>query len=279
MAIQKAEALVIRRIDFSETSQIVTLLTPNGRVDAIAKGSRAALVSPHRSRKIDGPIDTLTLNRIVYYEKRGDALDLISECEVIHSFSELRRDLQHWHAGFVVAELALSAVKPHNPDPDLFYAAARALVELCSEADFRFAMADFFARYLAALGRSPDPDLCAASGNYLDSFEAAVFSIREGRGYGAPHAPAFIAGGQVAMSPISVQVLRHLVRGIDKPLDQIRVPDPILLPIVRLLQGMIVECLDHHPLSFKFLEWTPKHRTATTSAAVPPAPAVAVTSA
>ncbi|MGE0433356.1 MAG: DNA repair protein RecO [Planctomycetota bacterium] len=254
MAILKSDALVLRRTEFSDTSQVVAFLTPeHGRLSCLARGSRAVWLTPHRSRRIDSPFDTLTLNRICWYPKRGDALHLVSECEVIHSFAEVRRDLAHWHAAVAIQELTLAASQPDHPEQPLYYAAARGLVELCSEADWRLVIVDFLARYLAAIGRAPDTSGCAVSGRRLGEFDEVVFSVRGGRGYGAPHAPPLMPGGRVVMPGVAVEVLRRLLGGVRKPLTQVSLPDVILQPLAALLQGMVVEVLDRSPISFRYL--------------------------
>ena len=264
MAILKSDALVLRRTEFSDTSQIVAFLTPqHGRLNCVAKGSRAVWLKPHRAHRVE-PIDTLTLNRIIWYPKRGDVLSLVSECELIHSFAEARRDLAHWHAAVAIQELALAAAHPDQPEPALFYAAARAMVELCSPADWRLVIVDFMARYLAAIGRAPDTSGCAVSARRLGEFDEVVFGIRDGRGFGAPHAPAYLPGGRVSMPGVAVEVLRRLLAGVKKPLEQVNLPDVVLQPLATLLQGMVVEVLDRTPISFRYLPIgaAPKEATA-----------------
>src|ERR1043165_4338396 len=64
MSTQKAEALVIRQTDFSETSKVVTFFTrEHGKISVIAKGARR-LKGP-----FEAAIDLLTVCRIVFIRK------------------------------------------------------------------------------------------------------------------------------------------------------------------------------------------------------------------
>ena len=57
----KDHAICIRAVDYSETSQIVTLFTKqNGKIGAIAKGSKRPKSS------FDGPIELFAYGRIIF---------------------------------------------------------------------------------------------------------------------------------------------------------------------------------------------------------------------
>ncbi len=266
MAIIKTNALVVRRLDYSETSQIATLFCPDaGRVDCIAKGSRARWLKPHLRAKIECPLDTLTLNRVVYYEKRGEALYILSESEVIHTFVEARAELGHWHAAVAVQELALQGIQPGVPNPALFYAAVRAMVELARGADWRLALLDYFARWLVAEGREPDLSVCAKTGRDLAEATPVHVGLRDGVAFTKSSAPATLPGGAVEFELDHVLVLRKFLHGVEKPLTEVWLPDWVLLPIVNLLQGLLVEALERYPLSFRLLRWQERGTRAATT--------------
>jgi DNA repair protein RecO (recombination protein O) len=259
MAIIKTDALVLRRIDYSETSQIVAMLTPDaGRVDVIAKGSRKIWDKPLRSRpRIDGPIDRLTLNRIVYYESRNaDGLHVLSEADLVHSFVDARRSLPRWYSALTVADLLLLTAEARDGNAGQFYAGVRAMAELAGPADPRVVTVDFFARLLAALGRAPDVTRCAATGAPLADEPEAVVLVRQGTAYALAAAPVAAPGGRVRMPGIATAVLARLFRGVRKPLHHVRLPDDVLLPLATLLSGMIVETTDRRPKSFRYLSWS-----------------------
>ncbi|GHT26546.1 hypothetical protein FACS18942_04200 [Planctomycetales bacterium] len=68
------EAIVIRCVDFSETSRILTLFTKkSGKIEALAKGGRR-LKGP-----FDNALDLLARISVTFLQKKGDVLDLLTE--------------------------------------------------------------------------------------------------------------------------------------------------------------------------------------------------------
>ena len=77
MPTEKAIALVLRVVEFSETSSIVTLLTREfGKVRGLAKGARRP------KGPFESALDLLSLCRIVFLRKSSDALDLLTEAKL-----------------------------------------------------------------------------------------------------------------------------------------------------------------------------------------------------
>ena len=78
MGLHTAEAIVLRRYPFRETSITLTCLTDRfGKLKGLVKGLRAQS-NRHRSA-----MEPLTVNRIVFYDTRTSQLHLISQCELI----------------------------------------------------------------------------------------------------------------------------------------------------------------------------------------------------
>src|SRR2546430_7557610 len=95
MSAEKAQALVLRTTDWSETSRIATLWTREfGRVRALAKGGR-------RPRSaFENALDLLTLCDIVLISKSTGSLDLLTEARVAQRFPRLRTDLTALYAAY-----------------------------------------------------------------------------------------------------------------------------------------------------------------------------------
>ena len=93
-------ALVLKAVDFSESSKVATLFTRDwGKISVLAKGARR-LRDP-----FDAGLDLLTVCRIVCIRKRSDSLDLLTEAEVVKRFRS--NDIGAYYAGCYVAELLL----------------------------------------------------------------------------------------------------------------------------------------------------------------------------
>src|SRR4051794_37672353 len=155
MAAEKAQALVLRTTDFSETSRIATLWTREfGRVRALAKGGRRL-----RSN-FESALDLLTVCSIVFLRK-SSGLDLLTEAQVVERFGALRRDLPALYAGYYLAELLGDWTEDYDPHPALFDAARRTLQELgAGQVPAGPRLARFEFELLRELGYRPVLDRC-----------------------------------------------------------------------------------------------------------------------
>src|SRR6516162_8854152 len=96
----KAQALVLRTTDWSETSRIATLWTRElGKVRALAKGGRRL------KSAFESALDLLTVCSIVLLRKTSGGLDLLTEAQVVKRFQQLTSDLQALYGAYYVAEL------------------------------------------------------------------------------------------------------------------------------------------------------------------------------
>jgi DNA repair protein RecO (recombination protein O) len=92
------EAIPLRTVRYSETSQIVSLLTPEiGTTRAIAKGA---------FRRKGGALDPLRIYRTAILAKRSGALATLTDWECRHPLAGLRRDFDRLLAGCYKAEIA-----------------------------------------------------------------------------------------------------------------------------------------------------------------------------
>lgn len=180
MAAEKALALVLRTIDFSETSVIVTLFTREfGKIGALAKGGRR-LKGPFESA-----LDLLALCRVVFLRKSSDALDLLTEAKLERRFRVSEAGLAGLNAAYYVAELLRELTHDNDPHPELFDAADRTLVALGSSRDapahvpwqhvLRFELAA-----LRLLGHMPSLDACAECGAPIEPAGRVPFGHTSG---------------------------------------------------------------------------------------------------
>src|SRR5262245_4333854 len=88
MASEKSSAIVLRTVEFSETSLVVTLFTRDfGKVTALAKGARRP------KGPFESALDLLAVVRIVFLRKSSDVLDLLTEAKLDRRFRAAGRDL------------------------------------------------------------------------------------------------------------------------------------------------------------------------------------------
>ncbi len=106
-------AIVLRRLHYGETDNILTLYSPeHGRFSAIAKGARKAI------SRLSGATEALTCTR--FGLASGKSLEIVTQVEVEDSFPGLRQDLYRLAHGLYFADLVDHAVEDHAPNPALF---------------------------------------------------------------------------------------------------------------------------------------------------------------
>jgi DNA repair protein RecO (recombination protein O) len=216
MAAEKAQALVLRTTDWSESSRIATLWTREfGKVRALAKGGRRLKSS------FENALDLLTVCSILFLRKSSGSLDLLTEAQVVRRFPRLGQDLAALYGAYYVAELLGDLTQEYDPHPVLFDEALATLGELGAEAapEVGPRVARFELVLLRELGYVPALDACAACGAALQAgrlgFSPAVGGVVCGRCRGK--APQSV--------PLSEGALRFL-RALAGPGDAWRQPWP-----------------------------------------------------
>jgi DNA repair protein RecO (recombination protein O) len=161
---EKTTAIVLRVIDFSETSCVVHLFTREfGKIGALAKGARRPK-SP-----FEGALDLLAICRVVFLPKSSDALDLLTEAKLERRFRAASRDLGRLNGAYYVAELLRELTDDDDPHPELFDAAVAAIAGLDGNDDpattvFRFELAA-----LRLLGHLPTLESCVGCGGEVQA--------------------------------------------------------------------------------------------------------------
>jgi len=212
MSTEKTLAIVIRVVEFSETSCVVTLFTRDfGKIGALAKGARRPK-SPFESA-----LDLLAICRVVFIRKSSDALDLLTEARLERRFRAAARDLTRLYAGYYVVELLREMTDEGDPHPELFDAALETIVDLDGEGEVLACVLRFEMNLLRLLGHLPTWDACAGCG------QAAVEGPRVAFG---PLAGGVLCGrcraGQRQVISVSAGVIRTLQRFADADPDSWR---------------------------------------------------------
>ena len=124
----KDRAICIRAVDYSETSQVVTLFGRTaGKIRAIAKGSKRP------KSAFEGPIEPLSFGAIVFSGAHKDKLATLTEFQGSPITidrdgdpgpqpvrGELRRNLAALQSALLAAELLDLLTEEYDPHPELF---------------------------------------------------------------------------------------------------------------------------------------------------------------
>jgi DNA repair protein RecO (recombination protein O) len=215
MALITTTAICLRKVDFSETSQILTLLSDSlGTVGAIAKGAKRAKSST------GGPLDLMCLYNVVLYDrsKRG-TLSILSQAELLDFFPGARADYAAFGCVERIRELLLSLeVSPHD-GPSVLLLTVKAMRALgAGEAPERV-LAQFTWGLLQALGVEPVVTHCVASEIEPSGKVEVAFSLTEMGLLAPPHTE--FRSDLVRITPRTLHALQALANA--EPGDNIEV--------------------------------------------------------
>ncbi|MCA8999957.1 MAG: DNA repair protein RecO [Planctomycetaceae bacterium] len=174
MSTDKTDAVVIRLVDFSESSKVVTLFTREfGKVSGLAKGAKRLKSAFELS------IDLLSECRVVLLRKSGSTLDLVTESKLIHRFQPLTGSLSHLYAGYYVAELLNALTEEDDPHIELYKFAVHTLKELESTESIFIPVTRFELALLREMGQLPDFDTCTICHSELHLGDGARFWVSQ----------------------------------------------------------------------------------------------------
>jgi len=234
MATEKTSAIVLRVVEFSESSCVVTLFTEDfGKVGALAKGARRP------KGPFDSALDLLAVCRIVFIHKSSEGLDLLTEARLERRFRSATRDLSRLYAGYYVAELLQDLTDLGDPHPDLYREADRTLLDLDHDGDVAMSVLRFEIAALRLLGYLPAVDHCCACGRPAAETGRVLFGLL----------------GVVSLSPPVLALLRSLA-GAEAVAEPVAAPPPnrrALGELRGLLNRYLTNLLGRQPRMHKYL--------------------------
>lgn len=180
MATITDDAVCIRRWDFSETSQTLSLFCrEHGVIRGLAKGAKRA------KGAFSGGIDLLTRGQVAAIVKPGVELATFTSWHLIDLYRGVRRQLAANRAAIYMADLIHHMTTSHDPHPKLYDEFASALAELGSETDGGAAaigptLLRFQWRLLTETGYQPQLDRDARTGGPLPDGATLGFSAAAG---------------------------------------------------------------------------------------------------
>jgi DNA repair protein RecO (recombination protein O) len=159
MPLVRDQAICLRVLPYSETSQILSLLTrEHGRIRVIAKGARRQTKAG--KSKFDGGLDLLDSGDAVLSLSLERDLSILAEWSLRDGHRGLRTDLRTMYLGLFAAEFVERLLEEHDAHPRLFDQFERLLARLL-EPDAREAVAlAFCLNLLRQAGVLPDFGRC-----------------------------------------------------------------------------------------------------------------------
>jgi len=155
MSLLTTEAIVLGSIRLGEADKLVTFYTADkGKIAGVANGAR------RMKSRFGASLEGFTHCKLILFEKGGEKLARVNQCDILRSFQSLRED---W-AGIESALRVVNWVKQLTPDrqadPDIFQLLLQGLERLETGEDRLLSTMLFINRLIACCGYQPQWDPC-----------------------------------------------------------------------------------------------------------------------
>jgi DNA repair protein RecO (recombination protein O) len=250
MPLASDRCICLRKTEYSETSQILTLLSRGqGIVRVVAKGAHRRTKAG--ASRFDGGIDLLDLGHAVFSGDTSRELSLLTDWKLQDGNLSLRKNLRALYLAIYAAELLGLVLEEHDPHPEIFDLIHRLLPELATPSVEESFLA-FELDLLREAGFMPELAACVGCANRVGDRDGISFSPARG-GILCGNCPASTTGASDRIS-LDVRLLR-LMQMIQSPTGR-RLPRLTRHqtdPINRLLLQHMEHCLGRRPRSAYYI--------------------------
>ena len=252
MSLEKATAIIIRHVDFSESSRIVTVFSREfGKFAALAKGAKR-LKGP-----FDAALDLLSECRVVFIRKSSGTLNLLTESRLIRRFqpqnSGAKSGLSSLYGGYYVAELLNGLTEEFNPEPEVYDLATSTLAALSTPDQLPSpVIIHFEISLLQLIGLLPNLFDCSVCGESVESNGQYAHWVSQGGVLcGACRKEEFSG---VSISTGSIKILRRLTQESPDIVHNIKFSQQQSEECHRLAVSAITHALGHRPSTLRYIQ-------------------------
>lgn len=175
MSTEKTDAIVLRLVDWSETSVVATIFTRDfGKISAVAKGARRP------KSAFETALDLLAVCRVVFLHKNSEALDLLTEARLVRRFRAASDELPRLYAGYYAAELLLELTDTADPHPELYAATDSLLLSLDHQGPTAALILWYEMTALRLVGHMPSLFRCTSCDSTVPAAERYSFGQMSG---------------------------------------------------------------------------------------------------
>lgn len=166
-----AQAIVLRHADYRDNDRMLTLLTPQGRVEALCRGCKRPN-SPLLSAS-----EWFAMGEYVFYEGKGKMT--VTSCQLTESFYPLREDYDKLKYATLMLRLCEETAQPGQNELHLFTLLARSLFRLAyTDRQPVTVLGGFLLHFAVIGGYMPVLDRCVLCGK--DAPDAPLFDMENG---------------------------------------------------------------------------------------------------
>lgn len=173
---ERTEGICLRRLDYSNTSQVATFLTPDvGRLPFICKGIRRA-----PKRGISRGLELGARYKLVYFKRRTSSLYTLTDHRMLESYRGVRQAIERTLCTYYAVELMRNFTAENAPCPQLYRQLVHAQRRFCRGENLGLTVLFLEIGCLRDYGMLPTFDLCAECGQQLRSGGRLTFSASHG---------------------------------------------------------------------------------------------------
>jgi DNA repair protein RecO (recombination protein O) len=172
----KTDAIVLRKINFGDTSRIAHFYTHDfGKISAIIKGARTP------KSKIGMAIDTINLVQLILYKKETREIQLVKDADLIMHFPHIKDDFEKMKYATAIIELLANLTLENEHNKRLFDGTVRILDLLdTSKNEALFLFAKYFFFFLKEIGYEFPIKNCSICGRELEKSDSACYNYEAG---------------------------------------------------------------------------------------------------
>jgi DNA repair protein RecO (recombination protein O) len=203
----KSYAIVLKSINWRDTSKIITLFTrEEGKISVIAKGARRL------KSKYQGILESINLLEVVIYMSATRNLQILGQATLDNTYKQIRSDYEKTGYVFALLELTDIFFKEGAIDTIFFDFLKTLLSEMEKTNNPKIIFLYFLIKLGSYLGFRPVFDKCLSCKRIITS-EQSVFSMREGAiicgNCGTSADSDWILSDSVRKSLLDLQNLNH----------------------------------------------------------------------
>ncbi|MDZ7763357.1 MAG: DNA repair protein RecO [Melioribacteraceae bacterium] len=172
----KTNALVLSKLNYGDTSKIVTLYTEDyGKETCIIKGARSS------KSKIGGMVDLMNQIQIVFYKKDSREVQIISQADLISHFPHIKESLDSLKYGSGVIELLKLLTIENEVNKRLFKGSIKILEMMNTpDTDSQLLFLKYFTFFIDELGYSVKEEECKTCRSSLNESSKVFFNYEKG---------------------------------------------------------------------------------------------------
>lgn len=246
---ERTYGLLIRRVDYSETSQIVSFFTPDfGLVQAMARGAR------REKNPFQSALDLLALGEILFIPK-SQGLSILTEFYLEENFSLLRKDLKKYYSACYVVEILRIIAREELESSMVYYSTLQILKKLEGGVAPSLCLCLFDIHILDFLGVFPNIKSCLFCERDIKNVKTLFFSLPLGGvvcSY-CKNQDQYPNQNLQKVSLATLKIIDSLKRADLSSIQTISIPREKIKEIEGFLHKSLYHFLERKPFSLKFL--------------------------